>query len=317
MNSLSSHGDRLRRMLRLASGGVAILVFLLGAQASSAAPRAWHVSRFGDLYEFDVATGDYSLVLTFDPPVDCAQLTRTGDTLFCADPEQFSGTWVRRLEPSSASVVWQVNFPDLDGPDGIAFSDSLLYVVAQESQPRRNFLLTLEPATGEELARVEIPELSTPLGVIYAMAARGSDLWLMVNGTSVGMAARKLDPLTGSLSESFLVPGIFVADDADFDPYGRLFLSNRAWDPTNTGWCTDYWIVPSLGDLPDHQFSHCWHVSQGQPPPNLGYFTLAEGGVPPAAEIPTLGAAAVWVLVALLAMAGVLALRGTGRVSAR
>ena len=316
MNSLRNYGDRLRRMLRLALGA-ATLVFLLVGQASSAAPRAWHVSFFGELYEFDVATGDYSLAHTFDPPIGCHQLTHAGDTLFCADPEQFTGTWVRRLEPTSASVGWQVNFPDLPFPDGIAYMESLLYVVAHENEPRRYFLLTLDPDTGEELARVKISELNTPFEVVYAIAARGVELWLMTNGDSVGMAVRRLDPLTGSLFDSFSIPGTFAADDADFGSHGRLFLSKWTWNPTNTGWCTDYWIVPSLGDLPDHQFSHCWHVSQGLPPPNLAYFTLAEGGAAPVAEIPTLGTAALWVLAALLALAGVLALRCSGRVSAR
>ena len=316
MKGLRSDGDRLRGSFRLALGGMVTLVFMLVAQASSAAPRAWHVSFFGELYEFDVATGDYSLVHTFDPPIGCHQLTREGDTLFCADPEQFTGTWVRRLELSTASGGWQVNFPDLDFPDGIAYSDSLLYVVAHESQPRRYFLLTLEPSTGEELARVEISGLNTPFEVVYGMAARGPELWLLTNGDSVGMAVRRLDPLTGSLSDSFSVPGFFAADDADFDPFGRLVLSKWTWGPANTHWCTDYWIVPSLGELPDHQFTRCWFLGPGVPPPNLAYFTLAEGGAPPAAEIPTLGAAGVIVLVALLAMAGVLALRSSGRVSA-
>ena len=315
MNSLSSHGDRLRRMLRLASGGVATLVFLLGAQASSAAPRAWHVSFLGELFEFDVATGDYSLALTFDPPVQCHQLTRGGETLFCATGKEFTGTWVRRLEPSSGSVGWQANFPELPFPDGIAYMDSLLYVVTHESQPLRYFLLTLNPATGEELARIEIPGQGLPFGTIRTMAARGSELWVMVPASG-GTAARRLDPLTGELHEPVAVPGVPSTTDADFDPFGRLVLGRWAWGPANTHWCTDYWIVPSLGEPPDHQFSRCWHLGPGEPPPNLAYFTLAEDGAAPIAEIPTLSAAALWVLAALLAMAGVLALRGTGRVSA-
>ena len=315
-NLRGGHRERLRGSFRLACGMAASLTLLLGVQTSSAAPNAWHVSSLGELYEFDVTTGDYSLALTFAPPVDCVQLTRAGDSLFCADPEQFSGTWVRRLEASSATVGWQANFPDLESPDGIASANSLLYVVAHENQPSRFFLLTLDPADGEELNRVEISELSKPSQRAYTMAARGSELWLMVPANSGGTAVRRLDPLTGVLHESVMIPEISSPSDADFGPDGRLFLSDWNWNPTNTGWCTDYWIVSFPGGSPDPQFSHCWHVSQGHAPPNLAFFTLAEGSSAPVAEIPTLSAAALWVLVALLAMVGVLVLRRSGRVSA-
>ncbi len=302
--------NRSQRLIRLGFGIAATLVLLLSAPRSSAAPMALHVS-FGDLYEFDVATGDYSLASTFDPPIQCHPLTRGGDALFCSKAEQFEGTWVRRLEPSTASVGWQVNFPDLEFPDGVAYKDSLLYVVAHVNQPRRYFLLTLDPATGEELARVQLPEELTR---VYALAARGSELWLMARTNFEGMAARRLDPSTGALQESIIIPGISVLSDADFGPDGRLFLSKWGFNPINTAWCTNYWIVPVLGGLPNHQFSHCWELGPGGAPPTLAYFTLAEG-VTPIVEVPTLGAAPASVLAALLALVGVLALRRAGGVS--
>ncbi len=315
MRNLRRYRDRPQRILRLGLGvAAATLVLLLSAQASSAAPLALHVSREGELYEFDVRTGEYALTATFDPSVECDQLTRGGDALFCSVPVEFEGTWVRRLEPSSASVGWQVNFPDLDFPDGVAYMDSLLYVVADTGQDRDFFLLTLDPTTGEELARVQLPE---ELIFVFSLAARGSELWLMVRGDSEGVTARRLDPSTGSLHESNIVPGVSTPNDADFDPGGRLFLSKWTWNPINTGWCTDYWIVPYLGGTPSHQFSHCWLVVPGGGPPNLAYFTLADRGAAPIVEVPTLGAASACVLAALLASVGVRSLRRAGGASSR
>ncbi len=307
MNTSRKPGER---PLKLAGIGIGVVAaFALGAQGVFADPMALHVS-FGDLYEFDVATGEYSLATTFDPPIQCHELTRGGDSLFCSYPTEFEGTFVRRLEPSTASVGWQVSFSELSFPDGIAYTDSLVYVVTHVNQPRRYFLLTLDPATGEELARVEISELAGPAEVVYALAARGSELWLMITGTSEGMAARRLDPLTGLLLESFVVPGIQVGSDADFGPGGRLFLSKWEWNPINTAWCTDYWIVPFLGGTPDHQFSHCWFADSGEPPPpTLAYFTLAERDTQPVVEIPTLSTVATGVFAALLALLGALVLR--------
>ena len=103
----------------------ASLPFLLSVQGSSAAPVAVNVDR-GNLHENDLATGDYWLAAQFDDPVRCHPLTHAGDSLFCTAATEFEGTWVRRLERSSVSVAWEVNFPDLEFPDGIAYADSLL-----------------------------------------------------------------------------------------------------------------------------------------------------------------------------------------------
>ncbi len=296
---------------RVGVGMVVATGLLFGSHGALAEPMALHVSN-GDLYEFDVMTGEYSLELTFDSPVRCHQLTRSGDSLFCAYANEFEGTLVRRLEPLSGTSGWQVNFLDLDFPDGIAFSDSLLYVVANTGQIRDFFLLTLDPTTGEELGRVQLPE---ELIRVDALAARGADLWLMTIGTFDGMAARRLDPLTGSLHESYLVSGVFGPSDADFGSDGRLFLSKWEWDIIHASWCTNYWIVPFLGGTPAHQFSHCWEDGSGPPPPTLANFTLADRGSAPVVEVPTLGAAAACVLAGLLAVIGILILRRVGNVS--
>ena len=85
-------------------------------------------------------------------------------------------------------------------------SDSLLYVIAHEGQPRHFYLLTLDPATGEELARVWLSDLG--LQVPFALASRGQELWLLRTVTGIGMQAHRLDPLTGTTLESFDVPGV-------------------------------------------------------------------------------------------------------------
>ncbi|MCP3997611.1 MAG: hypothetical protein GY722_21510, partial [bacterium] len=210
----------------------AYLPLLLAAGGLSAAPIAVNVDS-GSLYEIDLATGQYSLEGQFDNPVPCGPLTGAGDNLFCTIATEFEGTWVRRLERSSASVVWEVNSPDLDFPDAIAYSDSLLYVVA-EREPRLYYLLTLDPTTGEELARIWLSDLGYVDGglqVPFALAPRGPELWLLRTGN--GMRAHRLDPLTGMTLESFDVPGVSVAQDADFGPDGRLWLSRWQWDVIN------------------------------------------------------------------------------------
>ncbi len=305
---MSRPTERRKLSLTLAGGCWMALELLLAVQVSSAAPSALHVSPTGELYEFDVATGDYELALTFEPQVDCQQLTRAGESLFCSYPTDFDGVLVSRLEPSSASVGWQVTFPNLEFPDGIDHTDSLLYVVAHVNMPRRYFLLTLDPANGEELDRVEI-DLGGSASAIYSLAARGSQLWVMTNGDPTGTVARRLDPLSGTVRESFVLPGVPAQTDADFGPGGRLFISYFAWNPFNTAWCSDYWRVPFLGATPEHQFSHCWVMDFFPPPPMLDYFTLADGE--PVAEIPTLGTASACLLAALLALAGLFALRRT------
>ena len=75
----------------------------------------------GSLYEIDLATGEYSLAAEFDQPGSCGPLTGAGDTLFCTTSTEFEGIWVRRLERSSLSVAWEVNFPNLDFPDAIVY----------------------------------------------------------------------------------------------------------------------------------------------------------------------------------------------------
>ncbi|MCP3999244.1 MAG: hypothetical protein GY722_29885, partial [bacterium] len=250
----------------------AYLPLLLAAGGLSAAPIAVNVDS-GNLYEIDLATGEYSLAGQFDNPVPCGPLTGTGDALFCTAP----GTWVRRLDRSSFNVVWEVNFPDLAVPDAIAYSDSLLYVVAHESQPRRYYLLTVDPSTGGELARIWLSDLGHVDGglqVPYALAPRGPELWLLRTGSRVGLRAHRLDPVTGKTLESFDVPEAGVVDDADFEPGGRLWLSYWTPDPINFGWCTHYFMVPFLSAPAELQFSHCW-----EPPdpflPDLAHFTFA------------------------------------------
>ncbi len=315
MKSLRGPSNRTWRILRLGFSVAATLVLLLRAQKSSAVPRALHVTTRGELYEFDVRTGEYALALTFDSSVRCHELTRGGDALFCSVPVDFGGneirTVVRRLEPSTASVAWQVTIPDLAFPNGIAFMESLLYVVANPDQGRDFFLLTLDPATGEELARVQLPGEFT---LVLALAARGPELWVMARTNADGTAARRLDPSTGAVLEVIVVPSeISYPDDADFDPDGRLYQSRKMWNPIGTAWCTDYWIVPFLGGFPEHQFSHCWDLFQpGDAPPTLAFFTLADRNSGPVVEIPTLSAATACALAALLAAAGVLALRRAG-----
>ncbi len=312
MSSPRKRGDRQRRPLRCLLGLTAHLPFLLVAGGSSAAPVAVNVAS-GNMYEIDLETGEYWLAAQFDHPVQCRPITGVGDTLFCTAATQFEGTWVRRLERSSLTVAWEVNFPDLDFPDAIAYSDSLLYVVAHESQPLRFYLLTLDPAIGEELARIWLSDLGVINGVLrrpFALAPRGPELWLLRTGN--GMRAHRLDPSTGTTLESFDVPEVGVADDADFGPGGHLWLSHWEWDVINVGWCTHYWVVPFLGEPAELQFDHCW-----DPPapslPNLAHFTFANPEpATPAVEIPTLGAVAFGVFAVLLSLAGVLVLRARG-----
>ncbi len=315
MSSPRKRSHRPRRIVRFLFEMTASLAFLLAARGLSAAPLG--VTEFdGDLYEFDLITGDYQLAVPFDPPVDCGPLTGGGDTLFCADPEQFEGTWVRRLERSSASVAWEANFPDLDFPDGIAFSESLLYVVANSNQATDHYLLTLDPATGEELARIELTEVGL-FQIVYAIAARGSELWLLITGDFTGMYVRRLDPLTGSLHESFTIPDVYVAIDAEFGPGGRLYLSDNEGNAIGTEWCTHHWTVPFLGAAPELRFSHCWEKPDPVPP-RLSFFTLANSEeATPIVEVPTLGAVPACVLAVLLSLAGVLTLRRAGGFSSR
>ncbi len=314
MSSPRKRRDRPRRTSRFLFFVTACLALLLTGQGLSAAPLGVNFFYPGDLWEFDLTTGEFWLAVPFDPPVECNHLTGTGDTLFCAKPVEFEGTWVRRLERSSASVVWQVAFPDLPSPDGIVYSDSLLYVVANANQASNYYLLTLDPATGEELARVELTELGIVDGNSrrpFALAARDSELWLLTTGDFTGMSISRLDPLTGLMHESFTVPGVFSVSDADFGPGGRLFVSHWEWNPINTGWCTDHWMVPFLGALPELQFSHCWEMPD-PPVPSLAYFTLANRDEEtPIVEVPTLGAVPACVLAVLLCLAGVLILRGS------
>ncbi|MCP3997584.1 MAG: hypothetical protein GY722_21355, partial [bacterium] len=233
----------------------AYLPLLIAAEESSAAPLAVNVDS-GNLYEIDLATGQYSLEGQFSNPVPCGPLTGAGDALFCTIATEFEGTWVRRLERSSFNVVWEVNFPELDFPDAIAYSDSLLYLVANVDQTTRFYLLTLDPVTGEELARIWLSDLGPVDGglqVPFALAPRGPELWLLRTGN--GMRAHRLDPLTGMTLESFDVPGVSVAQDADFGPDGRLWLSRWQWDVINFGWCTHYWMVPFLSAPAELQFS--------------------------------------------------------------
>ncbi|MCP3999242.1 MAG: hypothetical protein GY722_29875 [bacterium] len=293
----------------------ASLPFLLAAGGLSAAPIAVSVDS-GNLYEIDLATGEYSLAGQFDNPVPCGPLTGTGDVLFCTDPTEFEGTWVRRLNRSSFRVVWEVNFPDLDFPDAIAYSDSLLYVVAHVGQASHYYLLTLDPTTGEELARIWLSDLGDVDGGIqvpYALAPRGPELWLLRTGIRVGLRAHRLDPLTGTTLESFDVPEAGVVNDADFGADGRLWLSHWTPDPINFGWCTHYWMVPFLSAPAELQFSHCW-----EPPdpflPDLAHFTFANAEVgTPAVEIPTLGAVSACILAGLLSLLGVFVLRDRRR----
>ncbi|MCP3999243.1 MAG: hypothetical protein GY722_29880 [bacterium] len=314
MSSPRKHRQRPRRTRRFLLGVTASFPFLLAAGGLSAAPIAVNVDS-GSLYEIDLATGEYSLATQFDQPVRCGPLTGVDDTLFCTIATEFEGTWVRGLERSSAIVVWEVNFPDLDFPDAIAYSDSLLYVVA-EREPRRFYLLTLDPGTGEELARIWLSDLGYVDGglqVPYALAPRGPELWLLRTGIRVGLRAHRLDPLTGKTLESFDVPGAGVVDDADFGPDGRLWVSRWEWDVINVGWCTHYWMVPFLSAPAELQFSHCWDPPD-PPLPNLAHFTFANPEVAtPAVEIPTLGAVSVWVFGAILSLAGGFALRGRRR----
>ncbi len=310
MSSPRKNRDRVVRSCLVVAASAAVL---FAGHALPAAPLG--VAEFaGDLYDFDLSTGEYSLAVPLDPPVECGPLTGGGDTLFCADPEQFEGTWVRRLERSSASVVWEVVFPDLSFPDGIAITDSLLYVVTHANQATDYFLLTLDPSTGQELARIELPELGG-FQVAYALAARGSELWILITGDFTGMSIRRLDPLTGSLHESFTIPGVFSACDAEFDADGRLFVSYLEWNPINTGWCTDHWTVPYLGASPQLRFTHCWELPD-PPVPKLDYFTLADPEeATPIVDVPTLGTVAACLLVVLLSLSGILSLRQASGIS--
>ncbi len=305
-SSPSEHSHRPPRILRRLVGLIASLPFLLAVEGLSAAPLAVNVTS-GSVYEIDLATGEYWLAVEFDQPVLCGPLTGVGDSLFCTAAVEFEGTWVRRLERSSASVAWEVVFPNLDFPDAIAYSDSLLYVVAHEGQASRFYLLTLDPATGEELARIWLSDLG--LQVPYALAARGPELWLLRGVTGIGMQAHRLDTLTGMTLESFDIPGVGAAADADFGSDGRLWISLWRPDPINFGWCTHYWMVPFLGAPAELQFSHCWQPPN-PPVPTVDTFTFAnpEPAIP-AVEIPTLGTVSVGVFVVLLSFAGVLALR--------
>ncbi len=308
MSNSRKRGDRPRRILRCLLVATAFLPFL-AAGRSSAAPLAVNVTS-GNLYEIDLSTGEYWLAAEFDHPVRCGPLTGADDTFFCTAHGAIvgEGTWVRRLERSSASVVWEVSFPELPSPDAIAYSDSRLYVVARTSLPRRFFLLTLDPATGEEMARIELPELG--LQRPYALAARGRDLWLLRGVAGVGTRLHRIDPLTGTMLESVEVPGISVVDDAEFGPDGRLWFSLWLPGPVNASWCTHYWMVPFLGAPAEPQFDHCWHA--GDPPvPNLAHFTLASAEAA-AVEIPTLGAVSVGVFAVLLSLTGVFVLRARG-----
>ncbi len=125
------------------------------------------------------------------------------------------------------------------------------------------------------------------------------------------MSVRRLDPLTGLMHESFTIPGIYGAGDADFGPGGRLFFGDWEWNIINSGWCTDYWVLPFLGAAPDHLFSHCWDLLPEDPPPTLAYFTLANRDEEtPIVDVPTLGAVPAWLLAGLLSFVGVLKLRG-------
>ncbi len=309
--------DRLRRISRFLVGLAASLPFLLVAGGSSAAPVAVNVSS-GSLYEIDLATGEYWLAAEFDQPVVCGPLTAAGDSLFCADPEEFEGVWVRRLERSSLSVAWEVNFPNLDFPDAIVYSDSLLYVIAHESQPRRYYLQTLDPATGEEQARIWLSDLGHVDGglqVPYALASRGQELWLLRTGN--GVRAHRLNPLMGTTLETFDVPGVGALDDADFGPDGRLWLSRWVPGPVFASWCTHYWMVPFLGAPAELQFSHCWE-EPNPTIPTLEKFTFANPEeVTPVVEIPTLGAVSFGVFAVLLSLAGVFVLRARGAGSRR
>ncbi len=306
VNSPRERGDRTRRILRFLICLTASLPLVLAAGESFAAPLALNVT-FGNLYEIDLATGEYWLAAEFDQPVECGPLTGAGDTLFCTVAIEFEGTWVRRLERSSLSVAWEVNFPNLDFPDAIAYADSLLYVIMVSETNDRYYLLTLDPTTGEEVARVWLSDLG--LEVPYALAARGPELWLLRGVAGVGTRLHRIDPLTGTMLESVEVPGISVADDADFGPDSRLWFSLWLWDIINVGWCTHYWMVPFLGAPAELQFSHCWDPPE-PPQPNLAHFTFANPEpATPAVEIPTLGVVSVGVFAVLLSLAGVLVLR--------
>ncbi|MCP3911378.1 MAG: hypothetical protein GY713_10525 [Actinomycetia bacterium] len=107
--------------------------------------------------------------------------------------------------------------------------------------------------------------------------------------------------------ESVEVPGVSIADDAEFGPDGRLWFSYSEWDVINVGWCTHYWMVPFLGAPAELQFDHCWDPPD-PPQPNLAHFTLASAEAA-AVEIPTLGTLSIGVFAVFLCLAGVFVLR--------